>query len=241
MMTIDLGWDQIALRLVLTVLAGGLVGLDRERHGRPVGLRTTLLVCLAASVSMIQANLLLPTAGKTDASFATLDLMRLPLGILTGMGFIGAGAILKKDDLVVGVTTAATLWLTTVLGLCFGGGQIALGVTALVIGMVILEACKRLEPFVQEERMASLTVSGIPSEATEDAVRMALLEQGLHPGSPAVRYEAESQRWTMHCQVRWRARPVDAPPPSIIKELARWPGICIVEWRPVARAVDFVA
>jgi putative Mg2+ transporter-C (MgtC) family protein len=238
MMPIVLEWDQIALRLVLTVLAGGLVGLDRERHGRPVGLRTTLLVCLAASISMIQANLLLPTNGKTDASFATLDLMRLPLGILTGMGFIGAGAILKKDDIVVGVTTAATLWLVTVLGLCFGGGQIALGITALVIGMVILEACKRLEPFLQEQRIAFLTVSGVEPGVTEDAVRAALLAQGLHPDSTTVRYEADSQRWTMHWHVRWRARPIDAPSPTIIKELAQQPGICSVEWRPVGRAVD---
>jgi putative Mg2+ transporter-C (MgtC) family protein len=55
------------------------------------------------------------------------DLMRLPLGILIGVGFIGGGAILRRDDIVVGVTTAATLWLVTVIGLCLGGGQLALG------------------------------------------------------------------------------------------------------------------
>ena len=68
-----------------------------------------------------------PTTGKPTDSFVTLDLMRLPLGILTGMGFIGAGAILKKGDIVLGVTTATTLWFVTVLGLCFGGGQWILG------------------------------------------------------------------------------------------------------------------
>jgi len=67
-----------------------------------------MLVGLAASVAMIQANLLLPVAGKTSASFGVMDLMRLPLGILTGVGFIGAGAILKRGDLVTGMTTAAT-------------------------------------------------------------------------------------------------------------------------------------
>jgi MgtC family len=66
-----LGWQEVGLRLALTVVAGLVVGLDRERRGKPVGLRTTVLVCLAASVSMIQANLLLPTSGKTDGSFAT--------------------------------------------------------------------------------------------------------------------------------------------------------------------------
>ena len=123
-MPLSLTWSEIALRLGLAVLAGAAVGLDRGEHGRPAGLRTNLLVCLAAAVAMLLANLLLPTSGKTSSSFAVLDLMRLPLGILTGMGFIGAGAILRRDGLVLGVTTAATLWLVTVIGLCFGAGRL---------------------------------------------------------------------------------------------------------------------
>jgi putative Mg2+ transporter-C (MgtC) family protein len=73
---------------------------------------------------MLQVNLLLPMQGKTSSSFAVMDLMRLPLGILSGMGFIGAGAIVRKDSLVHGLTTAATLWFVTGLGLCFGGGLV---------------------------------------------------------------------------------------------------------------------
>jgi MgtC family protein len=63
---------------------------------------------------MLQVNLLLPVSGKTAQSFAVLDLMRLPLEILSGMGFIGAGAIVRKGNLVRGLTTAATIWLGTV-------------------------------------------------------------------------------------------------------------------------------
>src|SRR5215470_7526905 len=98
----------------------------------PPGLRTTLLVCLAASVAMIEANLLLPLTGKPSDSFVQLDVMRLPLGILSGMGFLRAGAIIRRPDLVMGVTTAATLWMVTVVGLCFGGGQFVLGACATV-------------------------------------------------------------------------------------------------------------
>jgi putative Mg2+ transporter-C (MgtC) family protein len=108
-MPLTLTWQDIAIRLALSVVAGGLIGLDRGEHGRPAGLRTTLLVCLSAAIAMIQTNLLLDTTGKTGDSFVTLDLMRLPLGILTGMGFIGGGAILRRDGFVLGVTTAATL------------------------------------------------------------------------------------------------------------------------------------
>jgi hypothetical protein len=67
-MPIELGWQEIVLRLMVTVIAGALIGVDRGQHGRPVGLRTTLLVCLASAVSMIQANLLLSAGGRTADS-----------------------------------------------------------------------------------------------------------------------------------------------------------------------------
>src|ERR1041385_9359213 len=121
-MPIALSWREIALRLLLTVVAGAVIGLNRGERGHPAGLRTTILVCLAASLSMIAANLLLDTRGKASDSFGAMDLMRLPLGILSGIGFIGAGAIVRRDRIIVGVTTAATIWFLTVVGLCLGGG-----------------------------------------------------------------------------------------------------------------------
>src|SRR5581483_5901227 len=95
-MPLEPSWYDITIPLALTVFAGGSIGINRGEHGQPAGMRTTILVCLAAAVSMIQANLFLPTAGKASDSFVTLDVMRLPLGILSGMGFIGAGAILRR-------------------------------------------------------------------------------------------------------------------------------------------------
>ncbi len=108
-----------------------------------------MLVCLAASVAMIQANLLLTVRGKETDSFAVMDLMRLPLGILTGMGFIGAGAIVRKGNRTEGITTAATLWSVTVIGLCMGGGQIKLGLVALAACMVVLSGLRWLEPYLE--------------------------------------------------------------------------------------------
>src|SRR6201999_2916528 len=119
--------------------ASMLIGFNRDEQGHPAGIRTTMLVCLAACLAQLQANILLPTGGKTNASFAVLDLERLPLGILSGIGFIGAGVIVKKDNnIVTGVTTAATMWFVSVLGLLFGGGQLLLGCAAAVLGIVIL-------------------------------------------------------------------------------------------------------
>lgn len=157
-MPLTLTWSDVAVRLACTVIAGFLVGLDRDERGKPAGIRTNVLVCLAASLSMILANGMLGTSGKNSASFSVLDLMRLPLGILSGMGFIGAGAILRKGDMVLGVTTAATLWMATMLGLCFGTGKILLGAIGLLITLLTLWGFKAVERHLSQEQKGSLCV-----------------------------------------------------------------------------------
>ena len=157
-MSASLTWTDVALRLALSVLVGIVVGFNRSEHGKPAGMRTTLLVCLAASVAMIQVNLLLPTAGRSSDSFVMNDLMRLPLGILTGVGFIGGGAILRRDNITVGVTTAATLWLVTVIGLCIGGGQIVLGLAATGLCLFALWVLRWVENAFRQERRARLSI-----------------------------------------------------------------------------------
>jgi putative Mg2+ transporter-C (MgtC) family protein len=85
--------------------------------------------------------------------------MRLPLGILTGVGFIGGGAILRRGSLVVGVTTAATLWYVTVVGLCFGGGQMLLGWLATAVGVLVLWGLRWVEGIMSFEQHALLAVT----------------------------------------------------------------------------------
>jgi putative Mg2+ transporter-C (MgtC) family protein len=115
---VELTWVDLVIRLACTLIAGAIIGYDRGERSKAAGLRTTVLVCVAASVAMLQMNYLLPLAGRPTDSFVTNDLMRLPLGILTGVGFIGGGAILRRSSLIVGVTTAATLWYVTVWSAC---------------------------------------------------------------------------------------------------------------------------
>ncbi|GCD56138.1 cation transporter MgtC/SapB [Acetobacter pasteurianus NBRC 3222] len=115
-------------------------------------------MCLAACLSMLQVNWLLDATGKKSGSFVTLDLMRLPLGVLSGMGFIGGGAILRRENMVLGVTTAATLWIVTIIGLCFGGGQIFLGATGTVLGLGVLWGLNFVERKLREDHRAALIV-----------------------------------------------------------------------------------
>jgi putative Mg2+ transporter-C (MgtC) family protein len=238
-MSTQLGWEEISVRLALTVLAGSLIGFNRGEHGRPAGLRTTLLVCLAASVSMIQTNLLLATAGRPANSFVMLDLMRLPLGILTGMGFIGGGAILKRGDVVRGVTTAATLWFVTVIGLCFGGGQNALGAVAVAIGMVVLTGLKRLEALLPQDRRATLTLTSSLDGPTEEALRTDLLGRGFQISSSGVSLDKDEGRWTLSFEVHWRSWPADPLPPALVKDLSELPGVARLTWSPQGLPAGF--
>ncbi len=166
-------WTDIAIRLTLTMLAGAIIGLNRGARGHAAGFRTTILVTLAASVAMIQANLLLSLGGKTPESFSVMDLMRLPLGILTGVGFIGGGTIVRKGDLVTGVTTAATLWLVTVIGLCLGGGQLVLGVVATLLAVITLWILRWADRIIPREHRARVIVTCDPSwHVLEDLPRL---------------------------------------------------------------------
>jgi putative Mg2+ transporter-C (MgtC) family protein len=231
-MSTTITWLDIALRLALTVGAGGLIGINRGEHGQPAGLRTTLLVCLAASISMIQANLLLGTAGKAANSFVVLDLMRLPLGILSGMGFIGAGAILRKGNLVRGLTTAATLWFVTVMGLCFGGGQIALGFAVLLLGAGVLWGLKWVERYWKQDRRASLTVMATLNGPTEEEIAASLAAGDYKISAWTVTYADCPPQRRFKCEVVWRAYPRDVRPPAFLKTIAQQSGVLKLEWRP---------
>jgi putative Mg2+ transporter-C (MgtC) family protein len=232
-MAVTIGWDEIALRLVLTVIAGGLIGLNRGEHGRPAGLRTVMLVTLAASISMIQMNLLMRTAGRASDSFVMMDLMRLPLGILTGVGFIGAGAILRRDSLVLGVTTAATLWFVTVMGLCFGGGQIELGCTACALGLVVLWGLKRVEARLPQDHQATLCLIAAENGPAAEELRQIVSQSGFQIASIGVSRDQEHQRHEFSCEVRWRDRTTESRPPQFLEQLARSPGVIKLKWTPL--------
>lgn len=230
-MPLTLTWHEITLRLALSIVAGGLIGLDRGEHGRPAGLRTTLLVCLAAAVAMIQANLLLVTIGKTADSFVTLDLMRLPLGILTGMGFIGGGAILRRDSLVLGVTTAATLWFVTVIGLCFGGGQIFLGMAAFVLGMLVLSGLRWFDYRMKQEQHGTLTLTTERDQPPEEEIQAAVRKAGYKISISSVAYGSQAVQRQLEFNLQWRGVPQSADAPPFLRQLLSDRRVSAAQWR----------
>ncbi len=232
-MPTHLEWSTIAVRLALTAITSALIGLNRGEHHEAVGLRTTMLVALAAAIAMVQVNLLLPVTGKASDSFVVLDLMRLPLGILTGVGFIGAGAIVHRETLVQGVTTAATLWYVTVMGLCFGGGQIWLGLAGFAVGIVILWYLKWIEHYIPREHQADLVLAFEAGTVLEPDIALLLDKARFTVVSQSAAFKDRGERCVLRYDIRWPARGLPATAPAFIRELAHRPGIIELEWRPV--------
>lgn len=229
-MPFTLTWSDIAIRLAYTLIAGVLVGFDRDERGKAAGIRTNVLVCLAASLSMILANGMLGTSGKNQSSFSVLDLMRLPLGILSGMGFIGAGAILRKGEMVLGVTTAATLWMVTMLGLCFGAGKILLGTAGLVLTLFTLWVLKIVENHMSQDHRGSLcVVTG--SEALSRELPALVKQSGLQLHTWTVDVSRAKERVVVQCELRWRAPRQEHGEPAVINALRQRPDVERLRWQ----------
>jgi putative Mg2+ transporter-C (MgtC) family protein len=131
--------SQIVVRLLLAALLGGLLGFQRERVGKAAGLRTHMLVSLGSALFV-----LIPY----QAGMMLADLSRVLQGIITGIGFLGAGAILKQHEpeQIHGLTTAAGLWLTAAVGIAVGMGREASAVLGTVLAFIILSLLPRLGP-----------------------------------------------------------------------------------------------
>ena len=125
----------ILLKLVLAIALGGLIGLEREASQKPAGFRTNILVCVGSTMMMTLAVLIVQAKGGSPDT-----LVRMAAGVITGMGFIGAGTIFQSRGAIAGLTTASTLWLVAGLGLVIGAGYYlpALIFTALTITTLLL-------------------------------------------------------------------------------------------------------
>ena len=131
----------VIIRLILALLLGGLVGLEREAHGRAAGFRTHILVCLGSTLIML-TSLYIFECYKTQVA---LDPSRIAAGVVTGVGFLGAGTIMRYGASVVGLTTAASLWVVAGIGLALGAGFYIAAYTTALLSLICLFIFNRLE------------------------------------------------------------------------------------------------
>jgi putative Mg2+ transporter-C (MgtC) family protein len=145
----------IIIPCVLAMIFGGLIGIQRERHERPAGFRTHTLVCLGATVFTLVSYL-------GFVSFTGLDASRIAAGVVTGIGFIGAGVIFRQGPLVKGVTTAASIWIVAAIGVSLGVKLYYLAVIAAILGFLILSILKSFESRIIRTPNYHLKISTAP-------------------------------------------------------------------------------
>jgi putative Mg2+ transporter-C (MgtC) family protein len=125
-------------RLMLAALLGSLLGLEREWHHRTAGLRTNTLIALGSAAFTLLSIQMVARDGHGDAT-------RIPAQIVTGIGFLGGGAILRTRSGIRGLTTAAAIWVNAAIGMCAGAGFFVLAISVTLTALLVLTMLKRLE------------------------------------------------------------------------------------------------
>ena len=149
---------EITFRLIAALAAGGLIGLERSHRGRPAGFRTHALVCLASSLLMLVTVYESHWMPRDAAARVVLDPTRMAQGIMTGIGFVGAGAIIKEGLTVRGLTTAASIWITAAIGILTGVGFYFAAVLGTLLTLGTLSAFRWIERRLPTESYALFMV-----------------------------------------------------------------------------------
>ncbi|HUP31926.1 MAG TPA: MgtC/SapB family protein [Gaiellaceae bacterium] len=197
-----LEWPDLALRLVAAALLGGAIGFERELHERRAGLRTHMLVSLGAALFTVSSAY--AWSGFVLAPGAASDQSRIAAGIVAGIGFIGAGAIIRQGVFVRGLTTAASLWVAAAIGLASGLGYFTAALVATVVVLVSLGPLRWLadrlfERFRLEE--ANVVLELRPEEEAPDVLE-ALESMGA--GVEAVEIDESRGRRLLDVDLRFR-------------------------------------
>ena len=178
----------LMLQIALATLLGGAIGLERELGGKPAGLRTNILICIG-SVLYTHLSLAMLT-GSTGAIPAGTDTTRVAAQIVTGVGFIGAGTILHARGAVVGLTSAATIWVVAAIGIALGSGYYLEGVGTTLAVIVVLAGLGRVENIIQSHSMRStITIHAHTGPTVLEDLETLVRRTGLDVVSVANRQE----------------------------------------------------
>jgi len=184
----------IIQHLLIALAAGGIIGLERSYHGRPAGFRTHALVCVASSALMLVTIYQSHWYPEAFAGRVALDPTRMAQGIMTGIGFLGAGVIFKEGLTVRGLTTAASIWITAAIGILAGiGFYFPLAITT-VLTLLTLSVFRWIESKLPGDYYGHLEVRFSRGAAMpEEEFRRFLKEQGFSIANLSYRYSADAQ------------------------------------------------
>jgi len=171
----------ILSRLLLALLAGGIIGLERAIHGRDAGFRTHVLVCVSSSLLMLLMAFQWQFVPEQYIDTIRTDPTRMAQGIMTGIGFLGAGVIIKEGLNIRGLTTAASIWMTAAIGIVIGLGFYEAALYSTVITFITLSMFRWIESKIPSMKYANLSVRFMRSNkyTDEDSLRELINEYGI--------------------------------------------------------------
>lgn len=158
-------------RIVLAIILGACIGFEREKYGRPAGLRTHMIVCVASTLAMLVSIF----------GFSSGDPARLAAQVISGIGFIGAGTIIRGDKDITGITTAATIWICAIIGLSCGAGYYFGAIMTTLLVLFILSGFVKIESRLSRKRKSGSTLTVVikDSENSMDKIKEFLNESNL--------------------------------------------------------------
>ena len=189
-------------QILAALLAGGLIGLERSYHGRAAGFRTFSLVALGACLLMVASANPLDWYPPIEGQ-AHMDPSRVVQGIVTGVGFLGAGVIFRDGFTVRGLTTAACIWVVAALGVLFGIGFYMLGTIGTVITLIVLSVFKRIESLMPANQYSYLSIGFARADApSEQALTQRLAQLGLDAEEMGYGIQEEGNLFEYHATLR---------------------------------------
>ena len=183
----------IALRLFASLVIGGLIGLERSYHGRPAGFRTHSLVCLSTSLLMLVTVYETHWFPSLSQGRITLDPTRMAQGIMTGIGFLGAGTIMRDGLSVRGLTTAASIWITAAIGILIGIGFYVPAVVETFLTLGTLSVFRWIESRIPTQLYSQFVVRFAHAKAMPEAqMRQLLTDYGFTVANLNYRLDVEA-------------------------------------------------
>lgn len=192
--------------MVLAALLGGAVGLEREVHGRPAGIRTYLILSLGTALLMVLSEyMLVAYHGKYPGLGLQGDPGRIAGQAITGIGFLGAGVIIRYKDTIRGLTTAACVWLVCSVGLAVGAGFYAVGVAVTLLTILALIGLKAAERHMRKDWFEDLSVVSVDLPGQVTRMKDLIVQHNFELINFGLKRDAEKNELKATFQVRVRA------------------------------------
>jgi putative Mg2+ transporter-C (MgtC) family protein len=225
-----LSHTELVARIAAGAALGAVIGYERLRHGRPAGLRTHILVTMGAATFMVVSSQFVYYQGYGKEDLVSVDTSRIAAQVVSGIGFLAGGAILRSGPSVQGLTTAAGLWLASAIGLCTGSGMYVEGAIVTLLGVVALTVLRLFEAKDEQVLHRRITVVlGEGAPATSELVASICEIGGVVAELDYDEHLGDRQEISLSLDVRL---PTAVGFAKLIEVLERRPGVRRIKVRP---------